>query len=80
MDEARALLAASEGHRLEALWLVQLTLGLRPGEVAGLRWPDVDLDTGVIHVRSSLRWHNGVPELVKPKTSRSRRSLSARRR
>lgn len=90
-DEARALLAAiatarpnlddPDGpglpHRLEALWLTQLMLGLRPGEVAGLRWADVDLAGGVIHVRSSLRWTDGEPELVAPKTSRSRRSLGA---
>lgn len=62
---------------LEALWLTQLGLGLRPGEAAALRWPDVDLDGAHIHVRSSLRWTAGVPSLVAPKTSRSRRSLVA---
>ncbi|CAN5619188.1 site-specific integrase [soil metagenome] len=76
-DEARALLVAIAGHRLEALWLTQVTLGLRPGEVAGLRWRDVDVETGVVHVRSSLRWTDARPSLVEPKTARSRRSLRA---
>lgn len=84
-DEARRLLAAIDTaggtseilapHRLKALWLVQITLGLRPGEVAGLRWVDVDLENGIVHVRSSLRWLDGRPSLVEPKTARSRRSL-----
>lgn len=77
VEEAHRLLAQIRGHRLEALWLTQLTLGLRPGEVAGLRWVDIDLEGGVIHVRSSLRWTKGRPSLVEPKTSRSRRSLKA---
>lgn len=75
IDEAHRLLDAIAGHRHEALWLVQLTGGLRPGEAAALRWPDVDLAGGVVHVRSSLRWTDGRPHLAEPKTPRSRRSL-----
>src|SRR5437667_131594 len=33
-------LAAVAGDRLEALYAVQLTLGLRPSEVLGLTWDD----------------------------------------
>ena len=43
-DEVRALLRAAEGDRLGALVAVGVTLGLRPGELAGLRWCDLDLD------------------------------------
>lgn len=74
-EEARRLLDAIAGHRHEALWLVQLTGGLRPGEAAALRWADIDLVGGVVHVRSSLRWTDGRPHLAAPKTPRSRRSL-----
>ena len=55
-----------------------LMLGLRPGEATGLSWTHVDFDQAVIHVRQSLKIHNG--ELVvtdKLKTSRSLRSLDA---
>src|SRR5438045_4615514 len=37
-DEARALLAAVKGHRLEALFTVAVALGLRKGEVLALKW------------------------------------------
>lgn len=77
IDEARALLEAARPNRLYALWLTQLSLGLRPGEAAALSVDDVDLDAGVVHVHSSLRWTDGRPTLEAPKTTRSRRSLRA---
>lgn len=43
-DQAEALLAAIEGDRLQALFITGLMLGLRPGELTGLAWTDVDLD------------------------------------
>jgi integrase len=33
------------------LWAVAFYAGLRRGELIGLRWSDVDLAAGVIHVR-----------------------------
>ncbi len=38
------------GDRLEALWLLALLGQLRPGECAGLRWEDIDLDAGTVAV------------------------------
>lgn len=31
-------------------------LGIREGECLGLRWDDVDLDAGIIHIRHTLTW------------------------
>jgi integrase len=51
-DEASRLLdALPAGDR--ALWATALYAGLRRGELQGLRWEDVDLSTGLIHVRRS---------------------------
>ena len=36
--------------RLEALFVISITLGLRPGELRMLTWDHVDLDGGVVHV------------------------------
>jgi integrase len=44
VDEARSLLAAIKGERLEAAWIVMLTLGLRRGELLGLAWSDLKLE------------------------------------
>ncbi|MDQ2726846.1 MAG: hypothetical protein M3Y91_03050 [Actinomycetota bacterium] len=48
--QAKMLLSAAEGHRLEALFVTGLMLGLRPGELTGLRWIDVDLERGQLDV------------------------------
>lgn len=52
--KAAAVLSRA-AHRLEAPW----TLGMRPGELTGLRWEDVDFDTGVISVLQSLKHSRG---------------------
>jgi integrase len=59
IGQARALLSSIEGDRLEALYIVALSLGLRRGEALALRWQDVDLDRGTISIcRSLQRVHN----------------------
>lgn len=42
-SEARAILAASVGHRFEAAYALLIGCGLRIGEVLGLSWEHVDL-------------------------------------
>ena len=74
--EATAFLAAAAGDRLEALYTVALSLGLRQGEALGLRWQDVDLEAGTLAVRFQLQRVDGKPSLVEPKTPRSRRILA----
>jgi integrase len=77
-EQARAFLTAAEGTPLAAMWTVMLYLGLRPGEAAGLSWPDVNDD--VIHVRRSLkRGPAGSLFIGEPKTKQSVRSLDAPR-
>jgi integrase len=53
--------------------------GLRPGELLGLRWQDVDIDAGVIRVRKSVKVHEGDgparPVIEDLKTERSKRTL-----
>jgi len=69
------LLDAVKGHRLEALYRIALSLGLRKGEILGLRWQDIDLDAGTLRIAVSLQIVGGKPILVTPKTNRSRRTL-----
>jgi integrase len=45
----------SEPDRLRALFSVAIAMGLRRGEITGLRWEHVDLDGGVIRVREQLQ-------------------------
>ena len=76
-NEARAISRAAAGHRLEALFLVSWQLGLRRGELLGLRWQDVDLDQGVLRVVEKLTEDRKGKRLafVHPKSRKSRRTL-----
>lgn len=75
--QAARLLAAAQGDRHEALYAVAVALGLRQGEVLGLRWGDVDFGTGHLHVRVALQRVKGQPpRLVEPKTRQSRRTIA----
>jgi integrase len=53
--QARRFLTAVKGNRLEALYVVGLTTGMREGELLGLRWADVDLDGGALHITRRLK-------------------------
>ena len=53
VEEVRAILAAAEKGPNRARWAIALALGLRQGEVLGLRWGDVDLVSGLLWVRKS---------------------------
>ncbi|WP_211210872.1 tyrosine-type recombinase/integrase [Sporichthya polymorpha] len=75
VEEAKRLLTAAASNRLEGVLVVALTLGLRRGEILGLRWSDVDLDNRVLHVRQAVQRAGGSLRIVEPKTHRSRRVL-----
>jgi integrase len=78
-EEAERFLQQTISNRDEALYSVALSLGLRQGEALGLRWSDIDLEQGVLHVRHQLQWTTDKPSrpaLVEPKTSRSVRTLT----
>lgn len=63
--------------------LLSLYTGLRVGEICGLRWEDIDLDEGVLHVRRTVqRLRNLESEgprtyiaVTAPKSSSSRRTI-----
>lgn len=73
VEQVRTFLAAIVGDRLEALYLVALGVGLRQGEILGLRWSDVDLEGGTLTVRHALARIDGRLMLVEPKSVTSRR-------
>lgn len=73
--EAKKLLAAVRGDRLEALYTVALALGLRQGEALGLQWTALNLEAGTLTVRTALQKQDGAYVLVEPKTEKSRRTV-----
>jgi integrase len=53
-SEVNALIAASEEGPVRNLFQFAFASGLRTGELIGLRWTDVDLESRVIRVRQSV--------------------------
>jgi integrase len=69
--QVRRLLEAVRGDRLEALYGLPVTTGMRSGELLGLQWEDVDLQAGTLQVRRTV--FNG--RIEAPKTLKGRRSI-----
>lgn len=63
--ELEAFLAAAMDDPCPALWHVAVLLQLRAGELLALRWSDIDLATGRVHIHRTLRRDEltGRPEL-----------------
>lgn len=75
-EQAKRLLEVAAADRLEALYVLALTTGMREGELLALKWRDVNLDTGNVQVRASLQKSEHGLEFAQPKTKRSRRNIS----
>jgi integrase len=73
VEQAGKLIAVNTTPWWSAYVLVAVALGLRPGELLGLRWEDVDLDELVLRVRKRL--DEETLTLVDLKTEESRRTL-----
>ncbi|WP_460580980.1 tyrosine-type recombinase/integrase [Humibacter ginsengisoli] len=76
-DEVASFSLAASSHRLSALFTLAYSVGLRRGELLGLRWTDVDLARGLLHVRQTLQRLGADRGLVMgpPKSVRSRRTI-----
>ncbi len=76
--QARVFLDAVAGDRLYAMWVLFLTTGVRRGELAGLRWDDVELDRATMAiVRNRVSAGRGkAVSTHQPKTRRGRRNVA----
>lgn len=72
LDETLDFLAAARKDPLYAAFVLAITMGLRRGEVVGLRWADVDLEQRVLYVRQQTQRRRGVLYDDDPKGRRRR--------
>ena len=74
--EVLRLVDATRDDPMGPLWALAVGSGLRLGELLGLTWADVDLDTGQLVVRRAMaRAADDGWSLSEPKTARSRRTV-----
>ncbi|MGW0471553.1 tyrosine-type recombinase/integrase [Streptomyces coeruleorubidus] len=72
LDETLDFLAASRKDPLYAAFVLAIAMGLRRGELIGLRWSDLDLDNRVLYVRQQTQRRRGVLYDDDPKSRRRR--------
>ncbi|MFB8266368.1 tyrosine-type recombinase/integrase [Streptomyces sp. NPDC055955] len=72
LDETLDFLAASRKDPLYAAFVLAIGMGLRRGEIVGLRWSDLDLDNRVLYVRQQTQRRRGVLYDDDPKSRRRR--------
>ena len=58
------------------LYYIDLATGLQRGELLGLKWSDIDLDKGIIHVRRQVLRQNGKVVEAPLKTKNSYRNIA----
>jgi integrase len=73
--DAHRLLDAADVHGIGMAVRLALFVGLRSGEVLGLRWRDVDLKRAQLTVAVALQYAERERLLVAPKTNAARRTL-----
>lgn len=73
VDEALALQGVLASDRLGALFMLMMTLGLRPGEAMGITWDDIDLDAGQLEVRHAIARDGGT--MIHKEALKNRQSI-----
>jgi integrase len=75
-EQINTVIAALRGRYLHPITVIALATGMRRGEIAALRWSDINLDGGKIRVERSLEQTRGRLAFKSPKTASGRRSVS----
>jgi integrase len=66
---------AAGHYRLKAIFLLATATGMRQGELLGLKWDDIDFESGKLTVQRTLARVKGKFILKEPKSKRSRRTI-----
>ena len=75
-EQLGAFLREAEESGVYELYYLDLATGLRRGELLGLKWEDVDLQNGIIHVRRQVARVDGEVKEMPLKTKNSYRNIS----
>lgn len=74
-EEATRFYRVARQDRRGVAFCFMLATGMRIGEALGLRWENVEIETGRVHIKESLVSLSGKAHRTTPKTARSRRTV-----
>ena len=75
-DTLRRFLEVTRDDDLSALWMLIATTGLRRGEALGLRWSDIDLETGRAQINQTVIAIGWNVHIGQPKSQAGRRPIA----
>lgn len=74
--QARTLLMVVKGTRYEALFWMAISTGMRQGELLGLRWSDIELQSRQVHIQRQVQPASGGGYIFTgPKSAAGRRAI-----
>jgi integrase len=75
-EQAHLLIQKVKEHKLEMILTLALATGMREGELIGLRWSDIDLETGLLRITRTVTYVTGHGNVEgEPKTEKGRRNI-----
>ena len=74
-DEIQRFLIQAHEEGYYEFFLLELTTGMRRGEILGLQWKDLNFSTGELHIRRQIIKKGAQTLISKPKTKSSIRTL-----
>ena len=75
VEQLTSFLREAKDSGVFALYYIDLTTGLRRGELIALQWEDLNFETGVLTVNKQAYTVNGELQIIPPKTKASVRKL-----
>jgi len=75
-EQTQAFIEAVKGRRMEALFIVAVSTGMRLGELRGLTRDDIDLKAGTVAVKRTLAYTGGKFVVNPPKTKAGLRTVT----
>jgi integrase len=74
-QQVKRFLDATGMDRWGIVFVFALSTGMRPSEILGLQWKDIDPVEGIIRVQRTLTRKKGGRHITPPKTNQSRRTI-----
>jgi len=74
-EEVQRFLIQAKEEGMYELFLLELTTGLRRGEILALTWDDLTFETGELHINKQIISANGKLSVSEPKTNAAFRTI-----
>ena len=74
-EEMQRFLIQARHDGYYEIFMLDLATGLRSGELIGLKWDDLNADTGELHIERQIYYEGGELKVTTPKTKASIRTI-----